>query len=326
MGEMSYREALHDGLYDILESDPKTFLLGEDVGRYGGTYAVSKGLLEKFGEDRIKDTPLSESSFTGLGIGAAMGGMHPIVEIMTCNFALLALDQIVNNAATIRHMSGGQVEVPITIRMATGAGRQLAAQHSHSWEGWFSHIPGLKIITPATITDARYMLQAAVKDPNPVILFEQAALYNNTGELKEVSEVDIAKASVLKEGSDISLISYGAGIHKCMNVARELDKRGVSAEVVDLRVLRPLDNATIMQSVVKTHRAVIVDEGWRSGSLSAEIITRIQEEVFYELDAPVMRVCTEEIPIPYSASLEQQCIPNEERILAKVKECLHGGY
>jgi pyruvate dehydrogenase E1 component beta subunit len=324
--KLSYRQALHDGLYDTLKNDPKTFLMGEDVGRYGGTYAVSKGLLEEFGEERIKDTPLSESVFTGAGVGAAMGGMHPIVEIMTVNFAMLALDQIVNNAATLRHMSGGQISVPVTIRMATGAGRQLAAQHSHSLEGWLAHIPGIKIVTPATITDARYMLQAAVKDPNPVLFFEQAALYNMEAECEDVSEVDISKAAILKEGKDISLISYGASLIKCLALARELENNGVSVEVIDLRVLRPLDEKTILESVAKTHRAVIVDEGWRSGSLAAEISSRIQENLFYELDAPISRVCSEEIPTPYAKELEEVCIPYPEKIMQAIKETLNGGY
>ncbi len=326
MEKTTYRQALHDGLYDTLKSDPKTFLIGEDVGRYGGSYAVSKGMLQEFGEERIKDTPLSESVFTGLGIGAAMGGMHPIVEIMTCNFALLALDQITNNAGTLRHMSGGQITIPLVIRISTGAGRQLAAQHSHSWEGWFSHIPGIKIISPATVTDARYMLQAAVKDPNPVLLFEQAALYNMEGNLEDVREVDISKARVLKEGSDISFITYGASVYKCLEAAEELEKLKVSAEVIDLRSLRPLDMPTILTSVTKTHRALIVDEGWRSGSLSAEIAARISEECFYELDAPVLRVCSEEIPMPYAKELEQKSMPQTSSILQAAKESLHGGY
>ena len=326
MKKISYRQALHDGLYDVLSAVPDSFLLGEDVGRYGGTYAVSKGLLEEFGEERIRDTPLSESVFTGAGIGAAMGGMKPIVEIMTVNFALLALDQIVNNAATLRHMSGGQISIPLTIRMATGAGRQLAAQHSHSLEGWFAHIPGIKIVTPATITDARYMLQAAVQDPNPVILFEQAALYNVEGELEDVSQVPLDKANVLKVGQDVSLISYGASIQKCLDAAQMMGKQGISVEVVDLRSLRPLDDKTIFESVGKTHRAVIVDEGWKSGSLSAEISSRITEHCFYELDTPVARVCSIETPIPYAKELEAQCIPQVETIIDSIKETLHGDY
>lgn len=318
----TYRNALHDGLKDVLESVPNSFLMGEDVGRYGGTYAVSKSLLEEFGEERIRDTPLSESVFTGAGIGAALGGMRPIVEIMTVNFALLALDQIINNAATLRHMSGGQIEIPLTIRMASGAGRQLAAQHSHSLEGWLAHIPGLKIITPATITDARYMLQAAVKDPNPVLFFEQSSLYNKEGEIENITSVDISSAKILKTGSELTLISYGAGVIKALKAAKEL--KNFSIEVIDLRSLRPLDDKTIFESVSKTHRVVIIDEGWCSGSLSAEISARINESIFYELDAPVKRVCGKEVPIPYAAKLEKACLPQVENIIQACKDTIYG--
>ena len=317
----SYRTALHEGLRDVLQNVPNSFLIGEDVGKYGGTYAVSKDFLTEFGEERVRDTPLSESVFTGVGIGAALGGMRPIVEIMTVNFSLLAMDQIMNNAATLRHMSGGQLTLPVTIRMATGAGRQLAAQHSHGLEGWFAHIPCLKIITPATITDARYMLQAAVNDPNPVILFEQSALYNMDGEIEDISAVDISQARILKEGNDLSLISYGAGTIKALEAANLL--KDISVEVIDLRILRPLDEKTILQSVRKTHRAVIVDEGWCSGSISAEISARINENVFYELDAPVKRVCSKEVPMPYAAQLEKAVMPQIETITQVCKDIFH---
>jgi pyruvate/2-oxoglutarate/acetoin dehydrogenase E1 component len=296
-----------------LQRDPATFLMGEDVGRYGGCYAVSKGLLDEFGEERIRDTPLSESAFVGAGIGAALAGMRPIVEIMTVNFSLLALDQIVNNAATIPHMSGGQFTVPLVIRMATGAGRQLAAQHSHSLEGWYAHIPGLRILAPATVEDARYMLWPALQDPNPVLIFEHVMLYNREGEVGE-GPVDIERAIVRRPGTDLSLITYGGSLPKALEAAEQLAQDNVSCEVIDLRVLRPLDMATIVNSVSRTRHVLIVDEGWRSGGLSAEISARIMEEAFYELDAPIARLCGAEVPIPYPAHLEHAAVPQVETI------------
>jgi pyruvate dehydrogenase E1 component subunit beta len=318
---ITYREAVREALREALEKDPRVFLMGEDVGRYGGAYACSKGLLEEFGEDRIRDTPLSESAFVGAGIGAALGGMRPIVEIMTVNFSLLALDQIVNTAATLRHMSGGQFSVPLVIRMATGAGRQLAAQHSHSLECWYAHVPGLKVVSPATVRDARGMLWTALCDPDPVVIFEHANLYNDEGELPDGADtaVDIATAAVRRAGTDATLIAYGGSLKKALTAAEEAASDGVSCEVIDLRVLRPLDDATIIASVAKTHRVVLVDEGWRSGSLSAEIIARIQEQAFFELDAPVARVCSAEVPIPYPRHLEVAATPQVEGILAAVR-------
>jgi pyruvate/2-oxoglutarate/acetoin dehydrogenase E1 component len=318
MTEMSYREAVREAIREAMQADPRVFLMGEDVGHYGGCYAVSKGLLDEFGPDRIRDTPLSESAFTGAGIGAAMGGMRPIVEIMTCNFSLLSLDQIMNNAATIRHMSGGQFSVPVVIRMATGGGRQLAAQHSHSLEGWYAHIPGLRVLAPGTVEDARGMLAPALEDPDPVLIFENALLYNETGEIPDTVNVDIDHAAVRREGSDISLITYGGSLGKTLAAAEQLAGDGISAEVLDLRVLRPLDEEAILASVAKTRRAVIVDEGWRSGSLSAEIMARIVEGGFWTLDAPLARVCSAEVPIPYAKHLEEAALPSVEGIVAAV--------
>jgi pyruvate/2-oxoglutarate/acetoin dehydrogenase E1 component len=321
--EITYREAVRAAIREALLRDARVFLMGEDVGQYGGCYAVSKGLLAEFGPERIRDTPLSESAFVGAGIGAALGGMRPIVEIMTVNFSLLALDQIVNNAATIRHMSGGQFAVPLVIRMATGAGRQLAAQHSHSLEGWYAHVPGLKVVAPATIEDARGMLAAALADPNPVIIFEHVMLYGMTGPLPaEPVAVSLAGAAVRRPGTDITLIAYGGTLHKALAAAESLAGEGISAEVIDLRSLRPLDTATILQSVGRTRRAVILDEGWRSGSLSAEISARIMEDGFWSLDAPVSRVCTAEVPIPYPRHLEQAALPQPEKIVAAVHAAL----
>lgn len=322
MSRTSYREALRQGLRDALARDPRAFLMGEDVGRYGGTFAVSKGLLDEFGETRIRDTPLSELAFVAAGIGAALGGMRPIVEVMTVNFCLLALDPLMNTAAALRHMSGGQFSVPLVVRMTTGAGRQLAAQHSHSLEGWLAHIPGLKILAPATLEDARGMLWPALQDPDPVLLFEQGALYNVEGELDESEAVDIRSARVRREGSGLSLIAYGGTLGKALAAAEQLAGEGISAEVVDLRVLRPLDDATVLASVRKTRRVLVVDEGWRSGSLAAEVMARIVEQGFYELDAPPARVCSAEVPIPYARHLEEATLPQVPAIVAAAKGLL----
>jgi pyruvate/2-oxoglutarate/acetoin dehydrogenase E1 component len=324
--QISYREAVREAIRDALHRDERVFLMGEDVGRYGGCYAVSKGLQAEFGPERIRDTPLSESGFTGAGIGAAAAGMRPIVELMTVNFSLLALDQILNTAATVRHMSGGQFGVPLVIRMATGAGRQLAAQHSHSLEGWYAHIPGIKVLAPGTVEDARGMLWTALLDPDPVLIFENVMLYNMTGQLAaDAGAVDIDKAAVRRAGRDISLITYGGSLWKTLEAAKTLAAENIEAEVIDLRSLRPLDDATIMTSVAKTRRAVIVDEGWRSGSLAAEICTRIVEQVFWELEAPVGRVCSEEVPIPYPSHLENAAIPQAPKIVAAAKAALGRG-
>jgi pyruvate dehydrogenase E1 component beta subunit len=320
--KISYREAMREAMHEALSKDPRVFLMGEDVGRYGGTYAFSKGFLDEFGPARIRDTPLSELGFVGAGIGAALGGLRPIVEVMTVNFSLLALDQIVNSAALYRHMSGGQFSVPLVIRMATGAGRQLAAQHSHSLENWYAHIPGIKVLAPATIEDARGMLAPALADPDPVVIFEHAGLFNMEGELPDDWEVDIASAKVRRVGKDVAIITYGGSLPKALAAAETLAADGIEAEVIDLRVLRPLDTATIAAAVAKCHRAVVVDEGWKSGSLAAEVMARIVEHAFWELDAPVARVCSEEVPIPYAKHLEDAALPQPEKIVAAVKEML----
>jgi pyruvate/2-oxoglutarate/acetoin dehydrogenase E1 component len=320
---LTYREAVREAIRDAIASDDRVFLMGEDVGRYGGCYAVSKGLFDEFGDERIRDTPLSESGFVGAGIGAALGGMRPIVEVMTVNFALLALDQIVNTAALYLHMSGGQFNVPIVIRMVTGAGRQLGAQHSHSLEGWFAHVPGLKVVAPATIEDARWMLATALDDPDPVIIFEHAALYGSSGEVSAGSgPVDINTARIRRSGDDVSIITHGGSLHKAMTAADELDALGISAEVLDLRSLRPLDTAAIIDTVAHTHRLVIVDEGWKSVGLSAEILARVSEDALWELDAPVVRVCAVEVPIPYARHMEEAALPQISDIVAAVHKVL----
>jgi len=323
---LSYRDALREAHRDALRRDERVFLMGEDVGRYGGCFAVSRGLLDEFGPERIRDTPLSESAFVGAGIGAALGGMRPIVEIMTVNFSLLALDQIVNNAATLLHMSGGQLAVPLVIRMTTGAGRQLAAQHSHSLEGWYAHIPGIKVLAPATLEDARGMLWTALEDPDPVLIFEHGSLYGVEGEMAaDAGPVPIDRAALRRPGRDVSLFAYGGTLGKTLAAADALAAEGVEAEVIDLRTLRPLDTATIIESVARTHRAVVVDEGWRSGSLAAEVMARIVEGAFYELDAPVARVCSAEVPMPYAKHLEDAALPQAPRIVDAVRRVLRGG-
>lgn len=319
MPRMTYRDALREAHREALRADPRVFLMGEDVGAYGGTYAVSKGLLEEFGPQRVRDTPLSELAFVGAGVGAALGGMRPIVEVMTVNFSLLALDALVNSAALYRHMSGGQFSVPLVVRMATGAGRQVAAQHSHSLEGWYAHVPGLRVVAPGTVEDARGLLAAALADPDPVLLFEHAQLYNLEEEVPDAVSVSLTGAKVRREGSQVTLVTYGGSLPKTMAAARELAEAGIDAEVVDLRALRPLDEATVLASVRKTRRLVVVDEGWRSGSLAAEVIARVAERALYDLDAPPARVCSEEVPVPYARHLEEAALPQTAKIVAAVR-------
>ncbi len=320
MSKMTYREALRSAMREALRADPRVFLMGEDVGKYGGAFAVSHGLLEEFGPERIRDTPLSESTFVGAGIGAALGGMRPIVEVMTINFSLLALDQIVNNAATLRHMSAGQFGVPLLIRMATGGGRQLAAQHSHSLEGWYAHIPGIKVVTPATVADARGLLLAALKEPDPVLMFEHATLYPLDGESEDGTPMQIGRAALRRRGKDVTLIAYGGSLGKTERAAAQLAEQGIDADVIDLRSLRPLDTETILASVARTHRAVIVEEAWKTGGFAGEVSACIMEGAFDALDAPVARVCGAEVPMPYAQHLEQAALPQPETIVKTVRE------
>jgi pyruvate dehydrogenase E1 component beta subunit len=322
---LTYRDAMREAIRDAMRRDERVFLMGEDVGPYGGSFGVSRGLLDEFGPERIRDTPLSESAFVGAGIGAAIAGMRPIVEVMTVNFSLLALDQIVNNAATLPHMSGGQICVPLVIRMTTGAGRQLAAQHSHSLEVWYAHVPGLRVLTPATLEDARGMLAPALADPNPVVIFEHGSLYNLEGDLPDdAAPADIERAHVRRTGKDVALFAYGGTLGTALAAADRLAGEGIDAEVVDLRVLRPLDGDTILEAVARTHRAVIVDEGWRSGSVAAEVSARIMEGAFYELDAPVGRVCSAEVPIPYAKHLEDAALPQADDVVEAVRKAMAG--
>ncbi|MFD2247906.1 alpha-ketoacid dehydrogenase subunit beta [Pontibacter ruber] len=320
---ITYRECIKQAIREALLGDERVFMMGEDVGRYGGAFAVSKNLLQEFGPERIMDTPLSEAGFVGAGIGAALGGMRPIVEIMTVNFSLLALDQIANNAATLLHMSGGQFNVPLVIRMSAGIGRQLAAQHSHSWEPLFAHLPGLRVLSAGTHEDARYMLAPALLDPDPVIIFEYTSLLNLENKLPEnTGSIDISKAKVRREGKDISIITYGTGVYKSLEAATELAASGIDAEVVDLRILRPLDEETIIASVAETHRALIVEDASKSVSISSEVSARIMERCFYELDAPVKRLCGAEVPIPYPKHLEDAAVPQPAQIVSSIKNIL----
>jgi pyruvate dehydrogenase E1 component beta subunit len=330
---ISYRDAVREAIRDALRADPRVFLMGEDVGKYGGTYAVTRGLLDEFGPERIRDTPLSESAFVGAGIGAALGGLRPIVEIMTVNFSLLALDQIVNAAALMRHMSGGQFHVPLVIRMTTGAGRQLAAQHSHSLENWYAHVPGLRVLAPATVADARGMLAGALADPDPVVIFEHAQLYAVEDDLADdAGAVELEHAAIRRPGRDATIITHGGSLPKALAAAAELAGAGpgagpgaaIDAEVIDLRSLRPLDTETLLASVARTHRAVLVDEGWKTGSLAGELAAILAERGFWELDAPVERVCTAEVPIPYARHLELAALPKVDEIVAAVRRTVHG--
>jgi pyruvate/2-oxoglutarate/acetoin dehydrogenase E1 component len=314
----TFREAVRAGMREALQADPRVFLMGEDVGRYGGAFAVSMGLLEEFGPERIRDAPLSESAFVGAGIGAALAGARPIVEVMTINFSMLALDQIVNNAATLRYMSGGQFSVPLVVRMTTGAGRQLACQHAHSLEVWYAHVPGIKAVAPATVADARWMVLAALEDPDPVFVFENAILYPVEGELGD-GGLPLDRAAVRRPGADVTLVTYGGSLGKTLEAADALAGEGVEAEVVDLRSLRPLDMDTVLESVAKTHRIVIVDEGWRTGSLAAEVGMQVAERGFDLLDWQPQRVCSAEVPMPYAKHLEDAAIPSAERIVAAVR-------
>ncbi len=315
MPEISFRDALRLTLREEMLADERVILMGEDIGAYGGSYAVTKGFQQEFGPERVCDTPISEEVIVGCGIGAAMGGLRPMVELMTINFSLLAFDQIVNNAAKIHYMSGGQINVPIVIRMASGAGSQLGSQHSQSLEGWYAHIPGLKVAVPYTPADARGLLRTACRDPNPVIFIEHTALYSRKGEVPEGNAaIAFGRAEVFREGSDVTLIGYSGSVYQANGAADLLSAQGHAAEVLNLRTLRPLDVETLVASVRKTHRAVVVEDDWKFGGFAGEIAAIIMEEAFDDLDAPVARVCGADVPIPYAKGLEQAALPSERQI------------
>jgi pyruvate dehydrogenase E1 component beta subunit len=320
MAETTFRDALRLALREQLLADPAMIMMGEDIGAYGGSYAVTKGFLDEFGPDRIRDTPISESVIVGAGIGAAMGGLHPVVELMTINFSLLAFDQIVNNAAKIHYMSGGQFHVPMVIRMASGAGSQLGAQHSHSLEGWYAHIPGIKVAVPYTPYDARGLLATALRDPNPVIFIEHTALYSRKGDVPDAAyAIPFGQAEVHRQGKDVTLIGYSGSVYQCTQAADLLAADGIEAEVLNLRTLRPLDVDAILTSARKTHRAVVVEDDWKFGGFAGEIAAIIMEQAFDDLDAPVARVCGADVPIPYAKELEQAALPQPQDIANAAK-------
>ena len=320
MAEVTFREALRSTLIDQFRKDERYFMMGEDIGAYGGSYAVTRGMLEEFGDRRVMDTPIAESVIMGAGVGAAMAGLRPIVEIMTINFSLLALDQVVNVASCVRYMSGGQITAPLLIRMATGGGRQLAATHSHSLEGWYSHLPGLKVVTPSNAYDAAGMLRAAMNDEDPVLFVEHAALYPGKGEVPdEPYEVPLGQAKVVREGTDASVICWSRGVVLGLEAAAQLERDGISVEVVDVRSMRPFDLDTIVASVRKTGRAVVVEDDWRFGGFAGEVAALLSEHAFDYLDAPVLRVTAEDVPAPYNRLLEQASLPNETKIVNAIR-------
>jgi pyruvate dehydrogenase E1 component beta subunit len=325
MKAMRYREAVRAAMTEEMERDERVYLIGEEVGHYQGAYKVSEGMLERFGPKRVIDAPITESGFTGLSIGAAMVGLRPIVEYMTWNFSAVAFDQILNNAAKIRQMSGGQLKVPIVLRAPNGSARQVGSQHSHAMEHFYAHVPGLKVVAPAMPGDAKGMLKTAVRDDDPVLFMESETLYAVKGEVSEDPDhlVPFGVASVARAGKDVSLIAYSRMVHVALDAAGQLEKEGVDAEVIDLRSLRPLDEEALARTVAKTHRAVVVHEGWPYGGVGAEIVDRIQRLALDELDAPVLRVTTRDFPMPYNAKLEQYVIPQAPRVVEAVKQVLY---
>ena len=320
MIEMTYRDALQKSMYEEMDKNADVFLIGEDIGRYEGTFKVTKGFFPKYGKRRVVDTPITEAGFTGIAIGAAMAGLRPVVEFMTMSFSILALDQIINHAAKVHYMTNGLVKVPMVLRGPGGAAKQLSAQHSHSLEGWYAHVPGLKVVAPATPADAYGMLKTAIDDDNPVVFTENPGLYGVKGMVPDDPDfkVPIGQSQILREGNDVSLVGYSRMTQVNLAAADSLEKDGISAEVVDVRSLVPLDMATIRASVAKTHRAVVVYEDWRNGGYGAEIAARIGEECFDDLDAPVMRVGGLNVPMPYSRILELECIPSDQNVISAV--------
>ncbi len=321
MPEMAIRDALREAIRERMLADERVFVMGEDVGAYGGSYGVTKGLLQEFGPERIRDTPISELAIVGTGIGAAIGGLRPVVELMTINFSFLAMDQIVNNASKIHYMFGGQVSVPLIIRMASGAGLSVGAQHSHSVEGWFAHVPGLKVVCPSNAADAKGLLRTAFDEENPVIFIENTALYGLRGEVPEGDyRVPFGQARIARQGADVTLIGYSGSVYQALDAADALAREEeIEAEVIDLRTLRPLDTNTVIDSVKKTNRAVVVEHAWRFGGFGAELAALIQEMAFDYLDAPVARVAGVEVPMPYSFELEKAALPSAAQVVDAVR-------
>lgn len=324
MPTITYRDALNQALREEMQRDPSVFLMGEEVGLYQGAYKVSRGLLEEFGAQRVVDTPIAELGFAGIGVGAAMGGLRPVIEFMTWNFAVLALDQIVNSAAKMLYMSGGQIPMPIVFRGPNGAALQLSSQHSQAWESWLAHIPGLKVVAPATPADAKGLLKAAIRDNNPVVVLEGEMLYNTKGEVPEGELlVPIGRADVKRPGTDVTVICHSKTVVPALKAADQLAGQGVSAEVIDLRSLRPLDESAILASVAKTHRAVVAEEGWPHCGIGAQVVDVIQRDAFDELDAPVQRVTQADVPMPYNKQLERLAKPSPEKIVAAARRVLY---
>ncbi len=317
MAEITYRDALNQALAEEMERDESVFLLGEEVAEYDGAYKVSKGLLERFGDKRVVDTPISELGFTGLGVGAAMVGLRPVVEFMTFNFSLLALDQVINSAAKMGSMSGGQVTAPMVLRGPSGAALQLGAQHSQACEAWYLHTPGLKVVTPGTPADAKGLLKTAIRDNDPVVVMESELLYNFKGEVPEGEDflIPLGVADLKREGGDVSIITHGQMIHVAIKAAKELEKKGIEADVLDLRSLRPLDVEAILESVSKTNRAVCLEEGWSYGGVGSQVTSVLMEEAFDDLDAPVLRVTQADVPMPYNKKLEAWSKPSVGRLV-----------
>jgi pyruvate dehydrogenase E1 component beta subunit len=322
--EMTIRDALREALREELLADERVFLMGEDIGAYGGSYAVTKGFLEEFGPERIRDTPISELVIVGAGIGAAMAGLRPMVELMTINFSLLAFDQIINNASKLHYMSAGQIKVPLVIRMASGAGSQLGAQHSHSLEGWYAHVPGLKVVCPSNPRDAKGLLKTAFRDDNPVIFIEHTAIYSLKGDVPEGEyTVPFGEANVVRPGRDVTIVGYSGSVHQALRAASMLAEQDeIEAEVIDLRTLRPLDLDTVLESVRRTNHAVIVEDDWRFGGFAGEVVALVQEHAFDALDAPIARVCGADVPMPYSRALEMAALPSEQQIVDAVRRML----
>lgn len=327
MPVITYRDALNEALAEEMERDDDVFLMGEEVAEYDGAYKVSRGLLDRFGSKRVVDTPISELGFAGLGVGAAMVGLRPIIEFMTFNFSLLALDQVINSAAKMYYMSGGQVHLPMVFRGPTGAALQLSAQHSQACQTWYLHPPGIKVVTPATPADAKGLLKAAIRDEDPVAVMEGELLYNVQGEVPDPADGDfvvpLGLAEVKREGADVSIITNGAMVHLALQAARKLDQEGIQAEVLDLRSLRPLDVDAVLSSIAKTNRAVVLEEGWPYVGVGAQIVSIIQEEAFDDLDAPVLRVTQADVPMPYAKNLEQMAKPSAGRVVDACKKVLY---
>jgi pyruvate dehydrogenase E1 component beta subunit len=324
MAVLTYRDALNQALREEMSRDDRVFLMGEEVAEYDGAYKVSRGLLKEFGALRVVDTPIAELSFAGIGVGAAMVGLRPIIEFMTWNFALLAIDQVVNSAAKMRYMSGGQVGCPIVFRGPGGSALQLGAQHSQAFESWYAHIPGLKVLAPATPADAKGLLKSAIRDDNPVVFIEGEMLYNTKGEVPESEYVTpIGKAEIKREGGDVTLVCHSKTVATALKAAEQLAEQGIAAEVVDLRTIRPLDTETLLNSVGRTHRCVVVEEGWAFAGVGAQVVDEIQRQAFDELDAPILRVTQADVPMPYNKALERAAKADPAKVVDAVKRVMY---